>query len=185
MTYFRINLNKLEDPSIAKARERREQLLYAVFALFFLVLLCAALSWNSRLNGRIKLFKHDRTELTERIRQLETDRNFISEKDVRSLDGLDSRRLLWTGKLEALSRACSEAVAVTEMRFSRGNLFLKGVARADKSGNNFERVSGFIDRLKKEPALTGDFTRIEFRASSRFDFLDQTLLGFEVVCYPK
>lgn len=185
MTCLRINLNKLEDPSVARAKERRELLVYAAFALFFFALLCAALSWNSRLNGRIKIFKKNRVEITEHIRRLETDRNFISEKDVRSLDGLDSRRLLWTGKLEALSRACGDSLAVTEIRYSRGTLVLRGVAKTGKSGNHFERVSSFIDRLKIEPALTRDFSRIEFRSSSRFDFLDQTLLGFEVACYPK
>lgn len=185
MNYFRINLNKLEDP----ARKRREELrLLARFGalnLCLLVLLVTALVWTIQMSGKLTEFEKLKADLKVQIRKLEANKNYISEQDVRSLKKLDNQRIFWTQKLEALAALSGSNIVLTSLRLQGGNLYLEGVARVKKNENNFNVVSGFIERIKELEYFTRDFKRIEFKSSTRIDFMDQPVLTFEITCYPK
>lgn len=181
MNYFRINLNKLEDKELLVRRARSEVLLYAGLTLLVFALLLAGLTINARLAGKEREFKRVISDLEAKISALRQDENFVSEQEVFALDRLDGARIFWTRKLESLANGTGDKIALTEIKYERGILSVKGVARVNRSTNNFELVSDFIERLKAEPAFTRDFRKIDFRSSNRVDFMDQDLLNFEII----
>jgi Tfp pilus assembly protein PilN len=185
MIYFRINLNKLEDPAVKRRQEIREAARFAALNLFLLALLVFTLVWSGRLSGKVGEFERKKADLREQIRKLEESRDYISEQDVRSLSSLDSQRVFWAGKLERLAALSGDNIAITNLRLQNANLYLEGVAKVKKTENNFNIVSDFIENIKAEPVFTRDFKKIEFRSSSRLDFMDQPILHFEILCYPK
>jgi len=181
MNYFRINLNKLEDRELAVRRARAEALLYAVLTAAVFVLLSAALFVNARLAGKEREFRRAISDLNGKISALRRDGNFVSEQEVFALDRLNSARVFWTRKLESLANGTGDRIALTELRYERGVFTVRGVAKVSRATNNFEVVSDFIGRLKAEESFSRDFSRIDFRSSSRVDFMDQDLLNFEIV----
>jgi Tfp pilus assembly protein PilN len=185
MMYFRINLNKLEDPSVKQRKELIEISRFALLSLGLLMLLVFALYWNIRLGTKVTAFERQRDDLKAQIKQLEDSRNFISEQDVRSLSGLDHQRVFWAKKLETLAAMTGDNIALTSLKLQNENLYLEGIAKVKKSENNFNMVSDFIERIKQEPAFNRDFQKIEFGSSSRMEFMDQTIIHFEILCYPK
>jgi outer membrane murein-binding lipoprotein Lpp len=181
MNYFRINLNKLEDKELALRKKRAEMGLYLGLAFLILGLLLAALTINARLSAKENEFKHTVMDLNAQIQALQKDENFVSEKEVFALDRLNSARVFWTRKVEALAALTGNKIALTEIKYERSILSMKGVARVSRTNNNFDLVSDFIERIKAEPAFSRDFRKIDFRSSSRVDFMDQDLLNFEII----
>jgi Tfp pilus assembly protein PilN len=185
MSFFRIDLNRLEDPSLALRKERREN-----YALMAMAVLCAALAvWAGksvgRLGGKLEDLRSLRSDLTARLEALERDSQYVSEEDVRSLFDLERRRVLWSRKLGALPELVGEKIVLTSVQYQRGELTVEGIAEVPPAGNRFELVSAFIDRLKGSPEFSRDFRKVEFRSSRRLDFQAQNILVFEVACLPR
>jgi hypothetical protein len=183
MNYFHINLNRLEDPSALRKKESRELAAFLVPAVLLLVLVVSAAYLDAVLLKKLNHFQHSARDLRSQIESLEKNQNFISEKDVRALSRLESKRVFWTGKLECLAALAGQDVALTELRFSHGKLYIRGIARAQKTENNFTTISSFVERVKAEPAFSRDFKKIEFLSSTRLDFMGQDILNFEFACY--
>lgn len=181
MNYFRINLNKLEDKELALQLKKSELYRYAALTAVILLLFIAALSINGRLSSKVKSFDTIITNLNRQIDSLQQKENFVSEEEVYSLDRLNSSRVFWTRKLETLAVLTGNSIALTEIKYERSTLLIRGVAKVSRTNNNFEVISGFIDRLKAEPSFSRDFRTIDFRSSERIDFMEQDLLNFEIV----
>jgi Tfp pilus assembly protein PilN len=181
MNYFRINLNKLEDKELALQHKKRELLKYAVLTGLVLLLFAVALTINGKLASKVNSFNRTISSLNKQIDSLQQNENFVSEEEVYSLDRLNSSRVFWTKKLETLAEITGNSIALTEIKYERTVLLIRGVARVSRANNNFEVISGFIERLKAEPSFFKDFKAIDFRSSSRVDFLEQNLLNFEIV----
>jgi len=181
MNYFRINLNKLEDKELLLRKQRAELGLYLGLTSLIVALLLAVLTIHARLSSKADEFKKYIADLNAQIQALQKDENFVSEEEVYALDRLDGARVFWTKKLESFANLTEDKIALTEIKYERGSLSVKGVARVSRTTNNFDLVSGFIERIKAEPAFTRDFRKIDFRSSSRVDFMEQDLLNFEII----
>jgi Tfp pilus assembly protein PilN len=181
MNYFRINLNKLEDKDLALRRQRAEMGLFMGLTSLILGLVLVALVINTRLSAKVNESKRIIGSLNAQIQALRNDENFVSEQEVFALDQLDGARIFWTKKLEYLANLTGDKIALTEIKYERGTLSIRGVAKVSRAVNNFDLVSDFIERLKAEPAFTKDFRKIDFRSSNRADFMDQDLLNFEII----
>lgn len=181
MNYFRINLNKLEDKELALRKKRAELGLYLALTFLVFGLLLAALAINSRLARKADDFKRTTADLNAQILALRQGENFVSEQEVFALDRLNRARIFWTRKLEALAALTGDKIALTEIKYERSVVSIRGVARVSKTTNNFDLVSGFIERIKAEPDFSRDFKTIDFRSSSRVEFMDQDLLNFEII----
>ena len=192
MSFFRINLNRLADPTVALRKERRESYAFLLSACLFAALSVTAGRYNGALEGKLRELRGLRTDLKSQIEALERDSDFVSEEDVRALNDLDQKRIFWTRKLVSLAALTGDKIAFTGINYEQGKLILEGIAEAGAAGhavagggNKFELVSAFIDRLQASPDFARDFRKVEFLSSKRVDFQDQALLSFEVACLPK
>jgi hypothetical protein len=185
MSFFRIDLNKLEDPSLALRKERRETYVLLAVAALFAALVAGAGQSVGRLGGKVEGLRALRGDLEARLEALQRDSQYVSEEDVRALHDLERRRVLWTRKLGALPELVGEKIVLTKVLYQRGELIVEGVAEAPPGGNRFELVSAFIDRLHGSSEFSRDFRKVEFRSSRRLDFQAQNLLVFEVICLPR
>lgn len=186
MSFFRIDLNRLEDPSLALRRERRENYAFLALAALFALLVAWSAQSGSRLGRKLGELRALRADLQSQLDAVRRDSQYVSEDDVRSLFELERKRVLWTRKLNALPELVGEKIVLTDVRYERGKLLVEGLAEAPAGGNNrFELVSAFIDRLKGSPDFGRDFAKVEFQSSRRLDFQGQNLLSFEVLCLPR
>ncbi|HKP96841.1 MAG TPA: PilN domain-containing protein [Fibrobacteria bacterium] len=190
MSFFRINLNRLADPTAALRKERRESYAFLALAGLFAALTVTAGRYNGAMESKIRELRGLRSDLNSQIEALERDSDFVSEEDVRALHDLDRERIFWTRKLVSLAGLTGDKIVFTGIRYDQGKLSLEGVAQAGtvgrgEGGNKFELVSAFIDRLQASADFARDFRKVEFLSSKRVDFQDQTLLSFEVICLPK
>lgn len=190
MSFFRINLNRLEDPSAAFRKERRVSYAFLALACLFAALCVTAGRYNGAMEGKIRELRGLRADLKSQIEALESDSDYVSEEDVRALHDLDRKRVFWTRKLVSLAGLTGDKIVFTGIAYDQGKLTLEGVAEAGSlgkasGGNKFELVSAFIDRLQASEEFARDFRKVEFLSSRRVDFQDQSLLSFEVTCLPK
>lgn len=185
MSFFRIDLNQLEDPNLALRKERGENRVFIGLALLLAGLVFAAGRSTAALGGKLRELRAMRADLESQVEALEKDSNYVSEEDVASLSELERKRVLWTRKLAALSELTGDRIVLTEVRYQRGDLVLQGLAETAAGGNRFELVSAFIDRLQGSPDFARDFRKAEFVSSKRLDFQDQDLISFEVACLPR
>ena len=186
MSFFRIDLNKLEDPSLALRKERRENYAFLALAILFAALTAWAARSNAQLGRKLGDLRGMRADLQSRLDAVRRDSQYVSEDDVRSLFELERKRVLWTRKLNAMPELVGEKIVLTKVRYERGKLTVEGLAEAPAGGNNrFELVSAFIDRLKASPDFMRDFAKVEFQSSRRLDFQGQNLLSFAVLCLPR
>jgi Tfp pilus assembly protein PilN len=184
MTYFRINLNRLEDTAAAQRKARAGLALFIGLAFAAACLFAGALYLNARLGAKVRAFERTARELDAKIQKLRQSGQYISEEEVYSLDRLNSRRVFWTRKLETLAGLVGERIALTEIKYERGVLYVRGIARLDRGQNNFGLVSDFLERIKAEAAFARDFREINFRSSNRVEYMDQDLLNFDIVMNP-
>lgn len=185
MSFFRIDLNKLEDPTLALRKERRENWVFVILAVLFAGLAGWAARSASDLGGKVRELSGLRDDLESQLEALQRDSQYVSEEDVRALFDLERRRVLWTRKLAALPELLGEKIVLVDVRYSRGRLTVEGIAEAPAGGNRFDLVSGFIDRLKAAPDFRRDFRKVEFLSSRRLEFQGQNLLAFSVLCLPE
>lgn len=185
MSFFRIDLNRLEDPSLALRKERRESYLFMILAALFAGLVVWAASSASSQGGKVRELRGLRDDLQSQLEAVRRDSQYVSEEDVRALFELERRRVLWTRKLTALPELLGEKIVLVDVRYARGKLTVEGIAEAQATGNRFELVSGFIDRLKAAPDFSRDFGKVEFQSSRRLEFQGQNLLAFSVLCLAK
>jgi Tfp pilus assembly protein PilN len=179
--YFKINLNKLEDTSLALKKKRAELSLFISLAFLVLLLFSAALYINIRLSRKENAFEKTIHDLKAQIKQLQESEHFISEAEVYSLNRLNSQRVFWTKKLESLANMVGDKISLTEIKYNRGVLYIRGIAKVKRTQNNFNLVSDFLERIKADKNFTRDFRKIDFRSSSRVNFMEQDLLNFEIV----
>jgi Tfp pilus assembly protein PilN len=184
MTYFRINLNRLEDTAAAQRKARAGLVLFIGLALAAACLLFSALYINARLGAKVRAFERTARDLDAQIQSLRQSGRYISEEEVYSLDRLNGQRIFWTRKLESLAALVGDRIALTEIKYERSVLYVRGIARLDRGKNNFGLVSDFIERIKAEAAFARDFHEIDFRSSNRVEYMDQNLLNFDIVMNP-
>ncbi len=185
MSFFRIDLNKLEDPSVALRKERRENYVFLCLAALFAALVVWSSRSTSDLGRKLKELRGLRADLQSQLDAVQRDSQYVSEDDVRSLFDLERKRVLWTRKLVSLPELVGQKIVLTDVRYDHGQLTVQGLAEAPPAGNRFELVSAFIDRLKASTDFGRDFAKVEFLSSHRLDYQGQNLLSFQVLCRPK
>ncbi len=185
MSFFRVNLNKLEDPHALERRERGENSVFFALALGFFLLLALVIYWNARLSTKLNALTEVRRQMNAELEVLTRDARFVSEKDVRALDALNRGRVLWTPKLVAISALAGNHLALTRMEYKNGGLRIEGITEAAGKVSPFDRVSQFIARLQADSSFQRDFTRIEFEQSHRLVFQNQNLQEFALICHPR
>lgn len=183
MTYFRVNLNQLEDTSAVLRRQRLQAAGFVALAVLFVAVAAPAVLINVRLGAKNVEFTSAIEDLEEQIRTLEDNESYIGEQDVLDLYELTQERIFWTEKLEALAVVVDTTVALTALTFSSDKLTLTGITKVVDNTSRFSAISAFIDALKLQPTFANDFTRIEFQSSDRTRFMDRDIMQFEVVCY--
>jgi len=94
MNYFRINLNKTQRVATHVQQAKKDWMNSGLILMGMLVVLGIALVKNGQLNTKISEFKAKSAQLSAQITSLEKNRNYISEKEVRSLHRLDRKRIL-------------------------------------------------------------------------------------------
>ncbi len=185
MNCFRIDLNKLEDPALARRKERRQNLLFLGLGLLFLGVAACVYALDRSLDSRLRELRSARSGLAAELETLESGATYLAEDDVRALHELVEQRIFWSRKLEDLSRITGDKVALTHVAYGDEGLFIKGVSELPEGANRFDRVTAFIDSLKASEEFARDFGKVEFKSSSRQPLMDKEILAFEVLCLPK
>jgi Tfp pilus assembly protein PilN len=183
MTYFRINLNQLEDTSAVLRRKRLRTAGFVALAALFVAVAVPSVLVNLRLHEKKSEFSATVDDLESQISALEDKESYIGEEDVLDLYALTQERIFWTEKLEALAVVVDTTIALTGIAYSSDKLTLTGITRLADTGSRFTAISAFIDILKSQPTFANDFTRIEFQSSDRMTFMNRDIMQFEVVCF--
>ncbi len=183
MNCFQINLNKLEDKSVALRRQRRERLQCAGLALILAGMAVWYIFFAVQLQGKKREFAGVIDDLTNQLAALQQADRYISEADVSDLHALTEERIFWTEKVEIIAEVVDTAIAITGLIYDDSRLVIRGITRVDQRSNSFPQISLFIDTLKTKAAFTRDFPRIEFSSSDRMTTKGQNIMSFEVLCY--
>lgn len=182
MSYFRLNLNKLEDPAVARARARRVHIGAWALAALSLLVLAAVAAQDFRLRAQVSELRGVRQGLKAELEAIRKDSAYVAEDDVRALRELEESRVFWTDKLGALSHLVGEKVAFSGMEWDDDGLRLEGLADPGPKEGTFDVVSDLVSRLQADSTFAHTFSRVEFLASRRIPFRGRDLLGFTLHC---
>jgi len=182
---FTINLNKGEGEAAVRGRkrERRAMVLLAGFALLFLIL--SSLTWaqHRQMRDVVASKQSKLTLIRHQIDSLQREGTNVSKNDVKALAKLEKERFLWAHRLEALAQVLPEGMAITGLKFERGQLTIKVISRIKPDEKEFERASRLMDILKTTPEFLRDFREIRFTQSNRHTIEDQEVLDILVTCF--
>ena len=181
--YFKINLNKFGEKRIqVLAEQKLFKNIVLIFAILTIVIYGAILYYNHQLEGKLE----NRRQLLNSIRQeIESYREvgeYLSTNDLERLARSSTDRIFWANKLIALADIVTEKIAITHFSFRRGELTLFGITQVDVEEREFDLIYDFIENLKDNPQISGDFDEIKFERAHRDKEKDIDIIRFEITC---
>lgn len=181
---YQINLNKGED-KLARVQRQMELQRWMLLVLF-VVLAGGETFWiysnNGRMNDLIAQKESEVAQVQAELQKLQTTGQKLSKRDIMNLARLEESRLLWSEKMEGLGEEVSRKMALTDVRFEKGHLYIVGVHKVSENLDPIDEVMRFVDRLKANEKFNQDFVNIQFASSEDIVTQDQPALRFEIQC---
>jgi hypothetical protein len=177
-----INLNQKET-SESLALRNKERVRWFIFG-FLLTLLVGANSviWYIGLNYN-KLINQKTNEISQIKKEIsllrEKGKN-LSKQDIMTLATLENNRFLWAENLEYLGELTPEDISLTELKFKKNKLNIKGIATTYSGQKDFEQVERFIRLLKSNNEFSKHFTRMRLMNHELINVRGQDIVSFEL-----
>ncbi len=187
ITVIKINLNHSAGRA-ARLEAFRNRIRWTYFgvAVGLLILGAVALGYeNYRMEQLIQAKQQQINDIKLKIQELRKKGKNLSRKDILAMADLESRRILWARKLQALSRLAPHDMAITGLVYKDNRLFISGILRVFEDQREFDIIDQFIERLRNDPTFSQDFTKIKFSKFSRLTLLNQEIVSFEIQAYLK
>lgn len=181
---YHINLNKGEDKA-ARIAQQLEMQRWAIVIL--LTLIAGGVTWfglarNGALDNLIAQRQDQIENVKTELQELQDTGTNLSKRDILNLAKLESSRLLWTEKLIGLGEEVSRDMALTSVRFEKGQLYVAGVHKVRPNQDPLDKVMEFVKKLRENEQFNQDFKSIEFFYSEDIVQHDQPALLFEIHC---
>ena len=181
---YTINLNKGEDKA-ARIAQQLEMQRWALVAL--LVLIAGGVTFfgfarNNSLDNLITQRQQQIQEVKDQLQELQDTGGNLSKRDILYLEQLERSRLLWTEKLMGLGAEVTREMALTSVRYEKGQLYVSGVHKVREGQDPLDNVMAFIGRLRSNEQFNQDFKNIIFYYSENIVQHDQPALLFEIHC---
>ncbi|MDP8209844.1 MAG: PilN domain-containing protein [Candidatus Stygibacter australis] len=181
--FFKINLNKYGE---LKQAVRKEQRTFRTTALVFIVLTAVIYGVVLYYNGIMARKVDNRSQLLADIKQeiksYKENDQYLSSKDLTNIAEISTDRIFWSKKLVALSEKTSDKIAITNFSFKNDVLSIFGITRLDKNEKEFDLINEFVENLKNNSQISGDFDEIYFVKSNRDYEKDVEIIRFQIDC---
>jgi hypothetical protein len=181
---YSINLNKGED-KVARIQKQME--LQRWLLLLVLALIGAGEAWwihdsNTRLNDLLAQKESQVEEVQAQLAKLQRTGKNLSKRDILNLAALEESRLLWSRKLVGLGEETTPQMALTDVRFEKGHLYITGLHKVKEGSDPIDAVMAFVHRLENNTDFNQNFSNIQFASSQDIISQDQKALQFEIRC---
>lgn len=181
---YHINLNKGEDKA-ARIAQQLEMQRWAIVVL--LILIAGGITWfglarNSDLDNLIAQRQDQIQKVQDELQELQDTGTNLSKRDILNLAKLENSRLLWTNKLIGLGEEVNKEMALTSVRYEKGQLYVAGVYKVRPNMDPLDKVMEFVDKLRRNEKFNQDFRNIVFYYSEDIVQHDQPSLLFEIHC---
>jgi hypothetical protein len=183
--YYQINLNKGEDKAarIAQQLELQRWFLVAFFALIAAGVSYLTFSYNGDLDQMIQTKESKIAEVKLELQKLENTGTKLSKRDIMNLAQLENSRLLWAQKLASMGMEIPRDVALTNVSYEKGYLYVDGVHKVRKDQDPLAEVMHLVDQLKSNATFNdGDFESIFFGLGEDIISQDQPAFYFSIRC---
>ena len=183
MKLIKINLNQ----TVSKAQrdslkeEKSRWIVFGTICGLFLITFIWFLVINTRLNSVINQREATIARIENETRKLKSKGKInLSKKDINNLHRIETKRIIWSKKLLALSQITPEDMAITKLDFSKNKLSISAVSSMQSDSKEFAVVEDFMNRIEQNNEFNKDFKNIKFdnldKEQTRFD----ELLSFKV-----
>ena len=181
--FFKINLNKYGE---LKQAVQKEQRTFRTTALAFIVLTAVIYGVVLYYNGVMARKVDNRSQLLAdiklEIKSYKENDQYLSSKDLTNIAEISTDRIFWSKKLVALSEKTSDKIAITNFSFKNDVLSIFGITRLDKNEKEFDLINEFVENLKNNSQISGDFDEIYFVKSNRDYEKDVEIIRFQIDC---
>ncbi len=183
MNLIKINLNQ----TVSKAQidslkeEKSRWTIFGAICGLFLVTIIWFVVINTRLNNVIDKRELTISNIEAETRKLKNKGKInLSKKEINNLYKIETKRILWSKKLIALSKITPEDMSITKLDFSKNSLSISAVSSMESGVKEFTVVEDFMNRIGQNEEFNKDFRNIKFdnldKEQTRFD----ELLSFKV-----
>ena len=180
--FILINLNKTET-SETLALRNQERIRWGIFGVLVSLLFVAngfvwfiGLNYNS-LIGQKNL---EITQIKKEISLLREKGKNLSKQDIMTLAKLENNRFLWAENLQRLGEMTPEDMSLTELKYKKNKLSIKGIAATYSGQKAFEQVERFIHLLKSDSEFSNHFTRMRLMHHELINVRGQDIVSFEL-----
>tara|TARA_B110000438_G_scaffold252937_1_gene258234 strand:+ start:1280 stop:1849 length:570 start_codon:yes stop_codon:yes gene_type:complete len=183
MNLIKINLNQtISKAQIDSLKEEKNR--WAIFGSIcglFIITIIWFVIINTRLNSVINQRETTISNIEQETRKLKNKGKInLSKKEINNLYNIETKRVLWSKKLIALSQITPEDMSVTKLEFSKNKLSISAVSSMNEGTKEFTVVEDFMNRIEQNEEFNKDFRNIKFdnldKEQTRFD----ELLSFKV-----
>ena len=104
----------------------------------------------------------------------------LSKQDIMTLAKLENNRFLWAENLERLGEMTPEDMSLTELKYKKNKLSIKGIAATYSGQKAFEQVERFIHLMKSDSEFSNHFTRMRLMHHELINVRGQDIVSFEL-----
>lgn len=184
--FFKINLNKYgEEKKVIEAEKRTLRNTIVFFLLLYIVLYGFVFYLKNSLETKFDNRKMFLNELEDKIANMKSSGDFLSNEDLNQIAQITSNRIFWAKKLVALSEIIPKEIAITNFTYKRGVLTLYGITKVDRNEREMEVIYDFIQNLKGNEQISKDFPEIDFEKHYRDREKEVDILRFQIDCMSK
>ena len=180
--FILINLNKSET-SESLALKNKERIRWGIFGVLVGLLVFAnTFVWyiGFNYNGLINKKSFEITQIKKEIGLLREKGKNLSKQDIMTLAKLENNRFLWAENLERLGEMTPEDMSITELKYRKKKLYIKGIATTYAGQKDFEQVERFINLLKSDSDFSNHFTRLKLMNHELINVRGQDIVSFEL-----
>ncbi len=177
-----INLNKREtSESLAvRNKERIRWVLFGLLVSLLLVVNGLSLYIGFNYNSLIQQKNKEIDQIKGEISLLREKGKNLSKQDIMTLANLENNRFLWAENLEKLGKMTPEDMSLTELKYKKNKLLIKGIAATYREQKDFEQVERFIHLLKSNHEFSDNFTRLKLMHHALINVRGQDIVAFEL-----
>ncbi|MDP8322474.1 MAG: PilN domain-containing protein [Candidatus Stygibacter australis] len=181
--FFKINLNKYGELKQAVLKERRTFRTTALaFIVFTAIIYGVVLYYNGIMARKVDNRRQLLADIKLEIKSYKENDQYLSSKDLTNIAEISTDRIFWSKKLVALSEKTSDKIAITNFSFKNDVLSIFGITRLDKNEKEFDLINEFVENLKNNSQISGDFDEIYFVKSNRDYEKDVEIIRFQIDC---
>ena len=180
---IKINLNQ----TISKAQvehikeEKQRWMIFSLICFLFM----GYLLWFAFINHRMDYIIENREDTIDKILKQteelkEEGKINLAKSDIKALNELESKRMLWAPKLIALSEITPDDMAITGLEYSKKKLKISAISSVKTDRKDFDVVENFMKKIDENIEFNKDFKDIKFESMEKDNAKGNEVLSFTI-----